>query len=406
MASIWPMSLNFTPYILKAFIFVEDIVGWHPVGPDGVATPDLFPAICPTEAPELSVNQTAQQAIWSQKPVCYGYLVDPASKYCVYTDTEYGPNGISIVAKQRVMDASILECLANNRTILPKTTAQAHFSRSTTPPPYELVDVEGKGKGLVATRPIAAHEVILTDEATLLLDKNIQRWMTQPDGYRLLNASVAQLPSPAVIADLHRLPAAKGNLVFDTLNANSFAIKLRMPNRAVLPRIARINHDCRPNAYMRLPIDGLSGTVVAGERGIAQGEEITVSYFPVEYARERRQQHLAKEWGFECGCALCTAPEEEVAVSDANRERLHELETESHYASWDNKTDEAIRLTEESLEVLREEDLMITAKWRYVWLAALYKKLGQEDEVRKYEKMAEEWKEKWLGDDVDWEIRA
>ncbi|KAF4920532.1 Histone-lysine N-methyltransferase ASHR2 [Colletotrichum viniferum] len=402
---MWPKALDFKAHILKAFILVEDLVGWHPVGPDGVATPDLFPSICPIEAPGLAINHTPQQVVWSHKPVCKGYVADPASKYCVYTDTQYGPNGISIIAKQRVMDASILECVANNRTILPKT-AQAHFSRSNSPQPYEVVDIEGKGKGLVATRPIAAHEVILTDEATLIMDKNIQRWMTQPDGYTLLNASMAQLPSPAVIADLHRLPTARGNLVFDTLNANSLTIKLRMPNMAVLPRIARINHDCRPNAYMRLPTDGLSGTVVAGEQGIAQGEEITISYLPVELARERRRRNLEKDWGFECGCKLCTAPEEDVASSDANRKRLHELETKSQYASYDNKTEEAIQLTEESLEVLREEDLMITAKWRYMWLAMLYEKLGREDEKHKYEQMVDEWKEKWLGDDVDWEIRA
>jgi hypothetical protein len=85
----------------------------------------------------------------------------------------------------------------------------------------------------------------------------------------------------------------------------------------LFPKIARINHSCRPNAsYYWSGI--MNKRIVYATRKIAKGEEIFVSYIPLLLPQEHRQQHLNR-YGFKCSCEACAQEQTAKEASDARR---------------------------------------------------------------------------------------
>lgn len=84
----------------------------------------------------------------------------------------------------------------------------------------------------------------------------------------------------------------------------------------LFPKIARINHSCRPNASYYWS-DTLNKHIVYATRKIEQGEEIFVSYISLLLTQEQRQKHLDR-YGFKCTCEACA---QERAAKEASDDR-------------------------------------------------------------------------------------
>jgi hypothetical protein len=84
----------------------------------------------------------------------------------------------------------------------------------------------------------------------------------------------------------------------------------------LFPKIARINHSCRPNASYYWS-DKLNKRIVYATRKIREGEEVFVSYIPLLLVQEERQKRLNR-YGFICSCTACA---QERAAKDASDER-------------------------------------------------------------------------------------
>ncbi|OAL07046.1 SET domain-containing protein [Phaeosphaeriaceae sp. SRC1lsM3a] len=84
----------------------------------------------------------------------------------------------------------------------------------------------------------------------------------------------------------------------------------------LFPKIARINHSCRPNSSYYWS-DQLNKRIVYATRKIAKGEEIFVSYIPLLLTQEQRQTHLDR-YGFKCTCDACA---QEHAAKEASDDR-------------------------------------------------------------------------------------
>ncbi|KAK2000133.1 SET domain-containing protein 5 [Colletotrichum falcatum] len=81
----------------------------------------------------------------------------------------------------------------------------------------------------------------------------------------------------------------------------------------IFPRIAKVNHSCRPNAGMASIGGGDEGPakrVVYAARDIRAGEEVTVTYVPLAQATDERRARLV-QWGFTCDCAACKARDDD-----------------------------------------------------------------------------------------------
>ncbi|KAF2818415.1 SET domain-containing protein [Ophiobolus disseminans] len=85
----------------------------------------------------------------------------------------------------------------------------------------------------------------------------------------------------------------------------------------LFPKIARINHSCRPNASYYWS-DKLNKRIVYATRKIKKGEEVYVSYIPLLLTQEGRQK-LLDRYGFKCSCDACAQERAAQDVSDERR---------------------------------------------------------------------------------------
>jgi hypothetical protein len=83
---------------------------------------------------------------------------------------------------------------------------------------------------------------------------------------------------------------------------------LRSPGKMALYYfVSFLNHSCDPNAILVDYGDGPLGVIAI--RDVEVGGELTISYNPNAYIRDRRQrkEFVWKTLGFECACAACSS---------------------------------------------------------------------------------------------------
>lgn len=94
----------------------------------------------------------------------------------------------------------------------------------------------------------------------------------------------------------------------------------------LFPKIARINHSCRPNTSYYWS-NKLNRRVVYASRKIKRGEEFFVSYIGLLSAHEERQKRLDR-YGFKCACEACAAAQAAKRISDQRREEISKAFTD------------------------------------------------------------------------------
>jgi hypothetical protein len=85
----------------------------------------------------------------------------------------------------------------------------------------------------------------------------------------------------------------------------------------LFPKIARINHSCRPNTSYYWN-SKLNKRIVYANRKITKGEEFSVSYIGLLSAHHDRQ-HSLDRYGFKCSCEACAQKDTAMQVSDKRR---------------------------------------------------------------------------------------
>ncbi|KAF2704783.1 SET domain-containing protein [Pleomassaria siparia CBS 279.74] len=131
------------------------------------------------------------------------------------------------------------------------------------------------------------------------------------------------------------------------------------------PKIARINHDCRPNTSYFWSAR-LGKLVVYASRRISEGEELSTSYIPLLHTHEDRRKRL-RQYGFECSCNACALGEEERKMSDQRRTDIRQaffdlnphltLSVPQSKAGKQRAQDRAIASTH-LVQIVQEEELM------------------------------------------------
>ncbi|KAJ4303603.1 SET domain-containing protein 5 [Kalmusia sp. IMI 367209] len=90
----------------------------------------------------------------------------------------------------------------------------------------------------------------------------------------------------------------------------------------LFPKIARINHSCRPNAAYYWN-EKLKKRFVYATREIEEGEEISVSFISLLLPREERRTKLAR-YGFVCTCPACSQHPVDLHYSDKARTDINQ----------------------------------------------------------------------------------
>ncbi|QDS67497.1 hypothetical protein FKW77_001415 [Venturia effusa] len=174
----------------------------------------------------------------------------------------------------------------------------------------EVKDIPGKGKGVVALKPLKAGACILAELPLFYIPTGNED--TKPA--RILSA-FDKLPvaTQTKYLDLHEWePKTPGTCL------KSPRWKSRPAHERKIISIffcnnwdgrmmymgSRFNHECVPSAESSFDGDGRYQAVLL--RDVEMGEEVTVTYIwdesPVS-AEERREK--LRLWGFECGCSAC-----------------------------------------------------------------------------------------------------
>ncbi|XP_042496128.1 histone-lysine N-methyltransferase ASHR2 [Macadamia integrifolia] len=77
----------------------------------------------------------------------------------------------------------------------------------------------------------------------------------------------------------------------------------------IYPKASFFNHDCLPNAcrfdYVDSAGDRNTDVIVRAIHDIPEGQEICLSYFPVNWNYADRQRRLLEDYGFTCQCDRC-----------------------------------------------------------------------------------------------------
>jgi hypothetical protein len=154
---------------------------------------------------------------------------DPAD--CVFTfPTFRGNQGISLITTPHLA-ASIVDTLDDSRVSSPGSRpnlSNLEQEREDKTATYEIRDVPGRGKGLVAKRRFARHETIMVGFPVLVvrLDFINGDRFTRRQKRSMMETSVRQLPQgqQEVIMALQRNTG--GEPILDILRTNGFGIEI------------------------------------------------------------------------------------------------------------------------------------------------------------------------------------
>jgi hypothetical protein len=191
------------------------------------------------------------------------------------------------------------------------------------PDTYLVEESQGKGLGVFAAHDLDIGDFIMRETPAL---KIVPPDFVKGSGYpmnavtELVRAEFNTLPpkqqeeimSLTYHATAHEEATMdKLGIIFRTNAYNSGT------DIGLFPKIARINHSCRPNASYYWS-EVLNKRIVYATRKIEEGEEIFVSYIPLLLTQEQRQKHLDR-YGFKCTCEACRLARGAKNVSDERR---------------------------------------------------------------------------------------
>ncbi|PSN70819.1 SET domain-containing protein [Corynespora cassiicola Philippines] len=190
------------------------------------------------------------------------------------------------------------------------TWQSQNFSCIGSPEVFTVGSSPGKGLGVFATRTLEPGDVILREAPVFRI--------TPPEfrdgiGYSLheMGALIRKefnLLSESAKSEVLALHAYTNEAEKKALDGLVPIFRSNAYNTGteigLFPKIARINHSCRPSASYSWS-EKLGKRVVYANRRIEEGEEIFVSYIPLLRTYEERQKRL-DQYGFKCSCEACT----------------------------------------------------------------------------------------------------
>jgi len=190
---------------------------------------------------------------------------------------------------------------------------------TTSTPAIEVVDVAGKGKGIVALRDLEEGDLLFSEKPVVVVDRNLQ--LSVPEMVSYLDRQVSSLSEEDSKAfnQLAIAPPAKSEATsYGIAMTNGISIETGSSEGGVFLLASRLNHSCRPSVAWRWDSkeEKLRVQLV---RSVTTGEELTVSYTPAMEQSGPRRATLQRRYGFDCYCEVCSSPAE-LAASDYRRQ--------------------------------------------------------------------------------------
>jgi hypothetical protein len=187
-------------------------------------------------------------------------------------------------------------------------------------PMFEVKNIPGKGKDLIACANIDSGTRILCEKPLLIAQP-----MSLNELERMLAAKLRTLPKASQRRFLSLHNNCPGKFPFsNTFKINALPCGPNSSETGVYPTTCFINHSYIPNAHNNWDSKAEHETIYA-VRPITSGEKIVIAYDRGGPSNLRRA-FLSKVFGFECDCHGCARPSSELEESDARRLMIEALD--------------------------------------------------------------------------------
>ena len=224
---------------------LQKVMSWDGCLPGPLSHQDHTPCTTGADIDDSAFDPAAFQP-WTYKPYC-----PEETSYCVYTNSRYGNHGVSLIAlpfdKAPSPDQSTsvryIEVLLASTSLPKEQQRPSTLAVEPEDKPYEIRDIPGKGKGVIATRRIPRGTVLIVEHALVIADSAFPSRVRKVLGREMLQRAMARLGKggEASILDLARssrdpqgVPAAE-----DVMKTNSFTVKIaEKSHMALFPRVA------------------------------------------------------------------------------------------------------------------------------------------------------------------------
>ncbi|KAL5393942.1 hypothetical protein PMIN06_007600 [Paraphaeosphaeria minitans] len=315
---------------------------------------------------------------WTFLPECYSNEKQ-TEPVCVFSDQDFaGGRGIFLVTTTPLA----YEMLKKPAFSQPEALSRMNQHSN---PPFEEHDFPGKGRGIVANKTLHRGDQIFAS-TPLVISNPLSYNLVDSERLRLGHRGVDTLPPDTQKLFWGLLDHFKGDPVEDRINTNAFDITInKVQQYAVMPEIAMMNHDCRPNAAYFWDEDTLSHYVHATQT-IYPGEEITITYINNERKREARMKNLKTNWGFDCSCSSCAAHPIFAAESDARIQAIENIAEALN--DWTSSSTATPEMAETMLSLYAQERLEASMGVAYKHAAEVYSSFGDRYTAIKYAQLA------------------
>jgi SET domain len=252
---------------------------------------------------------------WSQPPLCLS-IPEMEEPLCLFTSKTFGRGrGISIVTAPS-QASQLLEMAAFRSSVPPEVNRPHHKSI------LKESILPHAGRGMVATTHLQVGETLYAYTPVLLLHPALKS-LNRSSADALRWEAVRALPPNTQRAfwDLAVTEFGARDAVEDRIAVNAFAQTLDGIQYALVsPEVARLNHECRPNAIHSFDQNTMTQyTHVI--RAVLPGEQLTLTYVDILQSTATRQSHLS-HWGFKCDCSACR---QHPALTDESDSRVVEI---------------------------------------------------------------------------------
>ncbi|KAF2099758.1 SET domain-containing protein [Rhizodiscina lignyota] len=372
---------------------------------DIVFQPELYPVFeelhRPHSDPKHPLNFLSSWIVggprlWTYEPVC---LHDPrVSTICVYTSTTFANGrGLSLVTSPEE-ERPCTKAEAFRGTSDSQEAEHGNVELAETR--FRREHFPAKGVGIIATQSIHRGDVIYAKTPLTVQQQKAMLKLKQTDAHLLMQISVERLPKDSRDLFFTMKGQFGANPYWDRVNTNSFAARIGQGTEiywTVYPEAARLNHDCRPNVQYNINPNTLVHTMHA-LRSIHPGEEITTSYILPYFTWHERRERTTKQWGFNCSCNLCTAPDYVIERSDDRLLLITSLERELANLSFSATRAAGPSTAEMLVSLYQQERLDGAIAEAYSFAALEYAYVAERRLAQKYAALAVEALQLWRGE--------
>jgi len=204
-------------------------------------------------------------------------------------------------------------------------------------------EVEGRGKGLVATRKITAGTVIFSEDPLVVIKKataevgeeykklEVKNLKLKEDYMALFDPVGLELNEEWRkkwhIHDKEDPEVVKFWRIFCVNSVNIGLVRTDVGRNSddlsgIYKQFSRINHSCSSNVTQDWKEENPLKIEVRAACTIRKGEELTLNYLGLLRTYKERKEQLKRKWFFHCNCKVCSLSEEEREKNDLTREMI------------------------------------------------------------------------------------